>query len=469
MNSSSSYILFVDHEGHVAPLGLCYHATASRRLSSSIERHPPSTITEIDSAYCPHCLAVHDVASASRLGFCPKPSCQQCPKCFSVLNIIIDDSKRCFYTCGYCDWNSSETLATECADESQIDASVEALGMKLNESRESKKKEEDATYDKILDSLEAFAVEELRRVKRPSHLYHQEKSRDWNMKALITSIDDRKKNMSSKEENCFGIGTHIPEPSEEFTKIIESSTVTSLLLSPPSELQPYQLPLPMPLHPRKSRRCRAELREGRPGILVKPKLNPLEGDTSLRSGHGQWFKKDSSAVLVVPRVSVQSLQDNVVLLRVHNPTLGNVELSFGPSSYSGEPTWDGDTTKHWTDVLVDSLSGKRLAEVTLDTSFQLPVSDIITLQAVEDTFLEMGGRGTLPPEVSNWNGELGWIAQKSDKAWFGFQANSSNCIALTMIIKIAKGSWESSLVKLSGDKDDTVRFDMVLIRDFSDK
>jgi hypothetical protein len=51
------------------------------------------------------------------------------------------------------------------------------------------------------------------------------------------------------------------------------------------------LPLAIPLRPRKSRRCRSELAEGRPGILLKPKLNPLEGDSSLRTGHGQWWKK----------------------------------------------------------------------------------------------------------------------------------------------------------------------------------
>lgn len=51
------------------------------------------------------------------------------------------------------------------------------------------------------------------------------------------------------------------------------------------------LPLPIPLRPRMSRRCRAELAEGRPGILLKPKFNPLEGDSSQRTGHGQWWKK----------------------------------------------------------------------------------------------------------------------------------------------------------------------------------
>jgi hypothetical protein len=60
------------------------------------------------------------------------------------------------------------------------------------------------------------------------------------------------------------------------------------------------LPLPIPLRPRKSRRCRAELAESRPGILVKPKLNPLEGDSSLRTGHGQWWKKVRDLTLLLP-------------------------------------------------------------------------------------------------------------------------------------------------------------------------
>jgi hypothetical protein len=51
------------------------------------------------------------------------------------------------------------------------------------------------------------------------------------------------------------------------------------------------LPLSIPLMLRQSRRCREELADGRPGILLKPKLNPLEGDSSLPTGHGQWFRK----------------------------------------------------------------------------------------------------------------------------------------------------------------------------------
>ncbi len=55
--------------------------------------------------------------------------------------------------------------------------------------------------------------------------------------------------------------------------------------------QQQPLPVPLALRPRLVRRCVEEMKAGRPGILIKPKVNPLEGDTSLRYGHGQWWKK----------------------------------------------------------------------------------------------------------------------------------------------------------------------------------
>jgi hypothetical protein len=447
---SPSYILFVDHQGHVAPMGRCYHATASRRLSSSIERHPPSTQPEIDSAYCPQCLSFHDVASASNLGYCPKTTCQQCPQCQSVENINVDDQK-CFYACGYCDWNSSSIgLSTPCEDESQVEAAATALGQQLLERRATQKQEEH--YKSTLQTLEAVALEDIRRTKQPNHIYKDPSSnRPWSMDALTKSLENTTIAPATK-----GLGQVVQE-----TPRTNATSVASLLLSP------QQLPLAIPLRPRKSRRCRAELTEGRPGILVKPKLNPLEGDTSLRSGHGQWFKKDSSAILVLPRVSVERQDQRAVLLSVHNPTLGVVKLSFGPSFYPGEPVFEDPSqrTAQLKHILVDSLRNTVLDSVTLDTSFQLPSSDIIALEAVEDTFLEIGGKGAqLPQEVQDWTSEkLGWIAQEADKAWFAMDAGESDCVPLAMAVIVAKGSWESSLIK-PVQEDDSVSFDMVLLR-----
>lgn len=58
-----------------------------------------------------------------------------------------------------------------------------------------------------------------------------------------------------------------------------------------SNLRSHLLPIPVPFHSRVSRRCLAELATGKTGIVIKPKLNPLEGDSSIKFGQGQWWKK----------------------------------------------------------------------------------------------------------------------------------------------------------------------------------
>ena len=104
-NEDSAFVLYVDHQGHPAPLSLSYHAMASRRLTSSVDRHPPSSITEIDSAYCPQCLSFYDANTAGNLGYCPNPTCRLCPTCWAVASVAVDNSIA-FYNCGLCDWTS---------------------------------------------------------------------------------------------------------------------------------------------------------------------------------------------------------------------------------------------------------------------------------------------------------------------------------------------------------------------------
>jgi hypothetical protein len=124
------------------------------------------------------------------------------------------------------------------------------------------------------------------------------------------------------------------------------------------------LPLLIPLRLRTSRRCRKELASCRPGKLLKPRLNPLEGDTSLRIGKGQWHKKDSSAIHAIPRVQIvtrlKQQQSLVFLIQVAIPTLGTVRLRFTASNYQGEPRWNDDdadtqTTTYLPDLLVNTL------------------------------------------------------------------------------------------------------------------
>eukprot|EP00978_Attheya_sp_CCMP212_P001219 scaffold2550_cov48-Attheya_sp.AAC.2 len=155
----------------------------------------------------------------------------------------------------------------------------------------------------------------------------------WSMETLEQQLKDRNEQqiVTSNAARCLTVGnvkeTVISSVTHE--QIPRQSVLSPKLPMTADEL----LPIPIALRAKKSRRCRAELAAGRPGILVKPKQNPLEGDSSLRSGHGQWWKKDSSAIHAVPRVRVVQGGSNfegnhVFLLQVKNPTLGPVRLRF---------------------------------------------------------------------------------------------------------------------------------------------
>jgi hypothetical protein len=185
----------------------------------------------------------------------------------------------------------------------------------------------------------------------------------------------------------------------------------------------------------------------------------------LRSQQGQWFKKDSSAILVVPKITVLQLNDSAVLLQIQNPTLGKVKIFLGSSDYAGEPQFEDPQlrTPVLTNILVDSLRNTVLESTTLDTSFRLePPTDTIELQPAEDTY--MTGSSGLPDQVKSWSVDtLGWIAQAGDKAWIGIKVPEAECVALSLNIHIGNGSWESSLIQANGDKD-VVHLDVVLIR-----
>jgi hypothetical protein len=161
------------------------------------------------------------------------------------------------------------------------------------------------------------------------------------------------------------------------------------------------LPLLITLRLCTSRRYRKELAQGRPGILLKPKLNALQGDTSLRIGHRPWHKKDSSAIHVIPRVKMTL----VFLIKVANPTLGTVRLRFTASNCQGEPKWndnnndDTQTTTDLPDLLVDTIH-QRFVDATFKPRVlqHLCTTETVELLLAEDSIIELGVKAWDTPE-----------------------------------------------------------------------
>ncbi|KAL9191306.1 hypothetical protein ACHAXT_001012 [Thalassiosira profunda] len=532
-------VLYVDHARHLAPLTLCYHATASRHLTSGrSDVVPPSTTTEVDSAHCPRCLKFCDAASAGA-GVCQKDGggCKDCPVCFSPAAVSIDENAEdasgsprlvCHYLCGHCKWSSRECGVTSNADKLLgIDASEDAekqrgtiiseVAKELENCLQQRTKERNAGGDALFQSIANMWTQreqdEQRRKRMIIGVSSSKGSTDssggktWSLQTLEQTLEDKKKDLASsytqsaspvgKEEVSTAGPTDIttrtgglPTPPQMAAQM----TITTQTPQSRSDL----LPLPVAYRARVSRRCRAELAAGRTGILVKPKLNPLEGDTSLRAGHGQWWKKDSSAVHVVPRVQLigqggdSTGQRHAALLKVKNPTLNMIRLRISTSSVEGDTDAASIDQSELDNILVDPFA-ETFVQAELcppEFSASLAPSDFFELEPADDPFLDIGkGQVVDPSDVRGWNAvsaldalggdstsQLRVVATEGDTAWIELiLCNASPAktrdgkllaVPLALQIEVGNGSWEASLIKrrdISDGEKDLVTLAMVTL------
>ncbi len=217
-------------------------------------------------------------------------------------------------------------------------------------------------------------------------------------------------------------------------------------------------PIPRPFHIRYSLRSKKDvLIHHRPGIVLKPKLNPLDGDSSTSHSSaviGQWYRKDSSAVYTIPQVQVTrkygydgattnaatqettSPTKHFFSLQVTNPTLGPIRFRLLLSqSTTSDISKYSDDVSHWNDnesdvdvntttptfrnVLLDPLLRTTTEELhvllfgsNLSASTETPT---IELQSMEDSILldyastspaahstSANTRNALPGAINEW-------------------------------------------------------------------
>jgi hypothetical protein len=395
----------------------------------------------------------------------------------AVASVAIDEGTA-FYKCGYCSWTSRDCQVTASVTPAE-DGSIGKEQL-LKATRDvaaslESKLDESVVENHYKDMLSAWekVVKDGRSPKQEKSKRQQEDA--WSLQALEESIRTKQEQAPA----MIGNAQRVSCEEKPLDASLDSLASTCLLLQPlassfsaPCSLQEL-FPLPMPLRARKSRRCRAELAEGRPGILVKPKLNPLEGDTSLRSGHGQWWKKDSSAIHVVPLVTVVKRVGGTFLLKVTNPTMGMVRLRFGPSTHQG-----GTMLKQ---VLLDSLT-VSFANLMLDpeATRDMQPSEFVQFESVQDSFLELGksSRSTLPEAVASWtpttqgnSPSIQLVESYKDTAWLELilkvNENQENqvwtAVPIALQIQVGEGSWESSFIKcITSETPNLVTFDIIL-------
>jgi hypothetical protein len=89
------------------------------------------------------------------------------------------------------------------------------------------------------------------------------------------------------------------------------------------------VPRRVSLRTKRSLRCRRCSAANLPNIVCKPQINPLKGDSSMRTNVGAWFKKKSLANDLLPRaVCVRDPASRSVLLALTNPRDCPVTMHF---------------------------------------------------------------------------------------------------------------------------------------------
>jgi len=114
----------------------------------------------------------------------------------------------------------------------------------------------------------------------------------------------------------------------------------------------------VPLRVKTTKRCRKDVENGKPGILVKPNVNPMNADSSrkVKGAAAAWWKKEESASHFLPRLTLVTLPDKqallagetcVLVVQITNYTLSpmNVGLDPSPGQHQGQlpPRWPEGT------------------------------------------------------------------------------------------------------------------------------
>lgn len=343
-------ILYVDHNGIPAPLSCSYHI--ADHLTSI-----RSVVCEVDSTYCPQCFTYQDAYTATKSdcrGRCVRSFCKACPVCFVPLQVAIVESTIGLYQCGYCRYTSFEcgvyydvTKITATTTTTTTKDVAEQLDLVYQ------KKIQDASSVKFYNSLvEAWNEKEqhCRRIQQvqksctdptaaatllssstmkrsggtvlgtSSSVAHssnsiqalEQRCKDSTEQKLSSYLTNVLKTTTNETVSygCISSTNIPPTPPSPTTTISTTTTINSrvqqgvILPTATSSLTTTQnpsslFPLRIPMLPKLTKRCTLELKKGKPGILIKSKMNPLEGDTtSSRTGHGQWWKKVKTCFLL---------------------------------------------------------------------------------------------------------------------------------------------------------------------------
>ncbi|OQR90302.1 hypothetical protein ACHHYP_05640 [Achlya hypogyna] len=316
---------------------------------------PTCSLQEIDSYFCR--FQMDNLPSKEAAAYKNRSARTfACPDCASTLQTIKTGDKYIFF-CSHCRWDSANLLADDDPD---------TLTMVAN----TRERDEDV-FDVLLTHYQQqsnahtaalpkpLAFNSLARLGKPHFHVKAPTTLGWKMDQLEAKLQKRnEENVLTPFDQKAVAAVRAKFPQHRSFETDDAVAVAAVAgtsdMSLVSTLRQRYLSTPLvqsrdvaglyPSRPdlrvKRSWRCVEAMAANNPGILVKPQINPMTGDSSMVVS-ASWWKKATLGIHFVPNVTVQRpwLDGNCWLL-IENPLEDDVLLTVAAHALGGD---DGPT------------------------------------------------------------------------------------------------------------------------------
>ncbi|KAH9086417.1 hypothetical protein LEN26_020180 [Aphanomyces euteiches] len=308
---------------------------------------PSCSLQEIDSYFCRY--QMDNLPSKEAAAYKNRSARTfECPDCKSTLQTLKEDDKYIFF-CAHCRWDSEAILTDEDPDTLMMVANAREREEHVFDAllAHYQQKATSTNQTQAMKRLSSIPSTRFLKPVRPTIQY------GWKMEHLEAKLKETSTTVPSPvdlalERQCEEKVSNSPFVVEisarDSAKIQDMSTVSTLaqrnLCTP--LLQARNTARLFPSRPelrvKRSWRCVESMANGAPGILVKPQINPMTGDSSMVVV-ASWWKKATLAIHYLPNITIQHRWDNsgYAWLLVENPMEEDIVLVL-TSQGNGVPT-----------------------------------------------------------------------------------------------------------------------------------
>ncbi|TDH67994.1 uncharacterized protein CCR75_007900 [Bremia lactucae] len=370
--------------GHLAPVSLLFYSETRQKL---VCRLPQCSVEEFESFYCGN-LLVNMPSKEASMYQNRSSRCFSCPTCQTILSTAFHEScQGYFLLCAHCRWDSYELEWVDDDPDALIMAAIT--------------RERQAVHEDVFQALQSYYItpsvslasggnaatmtssfknafgrgsslqalaDSMKELQRENHIKKFKYKRlvamgGWKYDQALNKLQEKemrlienrlehqwpelKKQLAVLQNEGASWKEDTPEMTRKMLKVLsqkcemgEVSTLHQRLQNPLNQSRDVKLLTPYRplLRAKRAWRCAESIKHGTAGILVKPQISPMSGDSSLPVS-ASWFKKANLAAYHVPIVTFQRLPYRVegtgnleCVLFVENPLDDAIRITFRSAS-----------------------------------------------------------------------------------------------------------------------------------------